>query len=72
MLDPNLPTTLKIHASSEGVGALLEQNYGSLENPQWHPIEYSSRALHDYEKRYAQIEKETLFIVFGVERFDEY
>ena len=72
IFDPNLPTRLKIDASSEGVGALLEQNHGSLENRQWHPIGYSSRALRDYEKRYAQIEKETLSIVFGVERFHEY
>ena len=34
MFDPNLPTRLKIDASSEGVGALLEQNHCSLENPQ--------------------------------------
>ena len=62
IFDPNLPIRLKIDASSEGVGALLEQNHGSLENPRWHPIGYSSRALRDYEKRYAQIEKETLFV----------
>ena len=72
IFDPNLPTRLKIDASSKGVGALLEQNHGSLENPQWHPIGYSFRALHDCEKRYTQIEKETLFIVFGVERFHKY
>ena len=60
IFDPNLPTRLKIDASSEGVGALLEQNHGSLENPQWHPIEYLSHALRDYEKRDAQTEKETL------------
>ena len=72
MFNPNLPTRLKIDASSEGVGALLEQNHGSLENPQRRPIGYSSHALRDYEKRYAQIEKETLSIIFGVERFHEY
>ena len=72
MFDPNLPTRLKIDASSEGVGALLEQNHGSIENPKYHPIGYSSRALRDYEKRYAQIEKESLSIVFGVEHFYEY
>ena len=45
IFDPDLPTRLKIDASSEGLGALLEQNRGSLENPQWHPIGYSSRTL---------------------------
>ena len=72
IFDPNLETRLRIDASSEGLGALLEQNHGAIENPEWHPIGYSSRALRDYEKRYAQIEKETLSIVFGVERFHEY
>ena len=72
IFDPNLPTRLKIDTISEGIGALLERNHGSLENPQWHPIEYSSRALRDYEKRYDQIEKETLSKVFGVEGFHEY
>ena len=33
---------------------------------------YSSRALQDYKKRYTQIEKKTLSIVFEVERFHEY
>ena len=62
IFDPNLPTRLKIDTSSEGVGALLEQDHGSLENPQWHQIGYSSHALRDYEKRYVQIGKETLFL----------
>ena len=72
IFDPNLPTRLKIDASSKGVGALLEQNHGSLENPQWHSIGYSSRALRDFEKRYAQIEKQILSIVFRVEHFHDY
>ena len=72
IFDPNLPIRLKIDASSEGVAALLEQNHGLLENPQWHPIGYLSHALSDYEKRYAQIQKETVSIVFGVERLHEY
>ena len=60
MFDPNLPTRSKIDASSEGLGALLEHNHGLLENPQWCPIGHLSRHLHDYEKPYPQIEKETL------------
>ena len=60
IVDANLPARLKIDASFEGLGALLKQNHGSLENPQWHSIGYSSYALRDYEKRYAQIEKYSL------------
>ena len=33
------------------------------------PIQYASRALTDTEKRYSQIEKEMLSIVFGLSRF---
>ena len=70
--DPNLPTRLKPDASSEGLGALLEQNHGTEDCEQWFPIAFASRALAPYEKNYAQIEKETLSIVFGTERFHEY
>ena len=70
--DPNLPTRLKPDASQDGLGALLEQNHKSTDGDRWFPIAYASRALLPYEKNYAQIEKETLSIVFGVERFHEY
>ena len=70
--DLNLPTRLKPDASSEGLGALLEQNHGSEEEERWHPIAYASRALQPYETRYAQIEKESCSVVFGTERFHEY
>ena len=53
---------------TDGLGSFLEQNYGTVNNEKWHPIGYSSRALQDYEKPYAQIEKKPLSIVFGVER----
>ena len=66
--DPSCPIRVRPDASSEGLGALLEQ----LEEGEWRPVAYASRALTDAEKRYAQIEKETLSIVFGVTRFHEY
>ena len=72
MFDANLPTRLNIDASSEGLGTPLEQNHGLIENSQSHLIGYSPHALPDYEKCYAQIGKEALPIVFGVERFHEY
>ena len=72
IFDSKLPTRLKTDASSVGLSAFLEQNYGTITNKKWHPIDYSSRALRVYEKCYAQIEKETLSIVFQVERFHEY
>ena len=59
---------LKTDASSEGLGALIEQTFGE----DWKPIGYASRSLNESEKQYAQIEKEVLSIVFGCERFHEY
>ena len=53
IFDPNLPRRLKTAASSEGLGAVLKQNHGWLENPQCHPIGYLSGTLCDYEKLYA-------------------
>ena len=72
IFNPNLQTRLKIDASSKGLGAFLEQNHRILTYPKWYPVGYASRSLPDYKKRYAQIEKETLSIAFGVERFHEY
>ena len=42
IFDSNLPTCLKTDASSAGLGAFLEQNYGTKTNENWHPIGYSS------------------------------
>ena len=66
IFDSKLPTCLKIDASWVGVGAFLEQNYGTVTNEKWHPIGYSSRAAPDYEKCYAQIadRKESLLHSF--------
>ena len=36
------------------------------------PVQYASRALTETEKSYAQIEKEMLAILFGLERFERY
>ena len=68
----NLQTRLKIDASSEGLGAFLEQNHGTLAYPKWYPVGYASRSIRDSKKRCVQTDKETLSIVFGVERFHEY
>uniref|UniRef100_A0A3P9J671 ribonuclease H n=1 Tax=Oryzias latipes TaxID=8090 RepID=A0A3P9J671_ORYLA len=62
--DVNKPVTLSVDASSEGLGAVLLQ--------EGQPVAYGSRALTDCQKRYAQIEKELLAIVFGCEKFHQY
>lgn len=50
------PVTLSVDASCKGLSAVLLQD--------GHPIAYGSKVLTDCQKRYAQIEKELLAIVF--------
>ena len=45
IFNPNLQTRLKIDASSEGLGALLEQNHRTLTYPKCYPVGYASRSL---------------------------
>ena len=58
------PVTIQCDASQTGLGAALLQN--------GQPVAYASRALPSAETRYAQIEKESLAIVFACERFETY
>lgn len=55
---------LQTDASSTGLGAVLMQN--------GRPIAFASRALLPAESRYAQIEKEMLSVVFGLQKFYTY
>ena len=68
----NLQNRLKIDASSQGSGALLENNLRILIYPKWFHVGYAPWSLWYYEKRYGQIKNLTLSIDFGVERFHEY
>lgn len=62
--DSNEETTLQCDASSTGLGATLLQR--------GQPVTYASRALTPTEQHYAQIKKELLAVVFGMERFNQY
>ena len=55
---------LQVDASQHGLGAALLQDDG--------PVAFASRAMNDTQRRYAQIEKELLAIVFGCKRFHQY
>ena len=63
-LDPSLPVTIQVDTSQVGLGAALLQN--------GKPIAFASKALTKTECRYANIEREMLAAVFGVERFHTY
>ena len=51
-------------ASNSGLGAVLLQ--------EGKPIAFASRSLTDAETRYANIERELLAVLFGLERFYQY
>ncbi|UYV61067.1 K02A2.6-like, partial [Cordylochernes scorpioides] len=69
LFDPSRTTIVSADASSFGIGGVLrqEQPDGSLK-----PIAYVSRTLSETEKRYSQIEKEGLAIVWTCERLKDY
>ncbi|UYV82717.1 K02A2.6-like, partial [Cordylochernes scorpioides] len=58
--DPKLDIEISTGASSNGLGAVLQQ--------QGVPITYSSTALSAAQKKYSQIEKELLAVYFGCKR----
>ncbi|UYV73302.1 K02A2.6-like [Cordylochernes scorpioides] len=69
LFDPSRTTIVSADASSFGIGGVLrqEQPDGSLK-----PIAYVSRTLSETEKRYSQIEKEGLAIVWTCDRLKDY
>ncbi|KAI2665745.1 Retrovirus-related Pol polyprotein from transposon opus [Labeo rohita] len=62
--NPEDDLVLQCDSSETGLGAALLQA--------GQPVAYSSRALTATEKGYAQIEKECLAILFGMEKFHQY
>ena len=62
--DKSKTTTIQCDASGTGLGAVLLQ--------EGKPVEFASRALSSAERNYAQIEKELLAVLFGLEHFDQY
>ena len=66
--DNSLPLILSCNASPYGVGAVLSH---VMPNGDEHPVSFTSRTLTETEK-YAQLEKETLAIVYSVRKFHQY
>ncbi|KAL9961977.1 hypothetical protein ACROYT_G031026 [Oculina patagonica] len=62
--DASKEIVIQVDSSTHGIGAVLLQ--------EGRPIEYASRALTPPEINWAQIEKEALSVLYGLERFDQY
>lgn len=67
--NPDLKITLSTDASGCGVGAILSHK---LINRKERPICFASRVLKDAEKNYSTIERESLAVRWGVEKFKHY
>ena len=66
--DPSLPLVVTADSSSYGLGAVLAHVVNGVEQP----ICFASRTLNDAERRYSQVEREALGLVFALRKFHNY
>ena len=66
--DTTKQTRVRCDASKKGLGACLEQKYGST----WETIAFASRFLNNLESRYSTNELELLAVVWSMEHFKYY
>ena len=67
--DPELPIRLAGDASAYGIGAVISH---ICEDGSKRLIAFTSRTLSPVEMNYPQIEKEALYLIYGVTKFHQY
>ena len=68
--DPNKALILATDASPYGVSAIISHHDAETNSDR--PIAFASRSLTQAERNYAQIEREALAIIFGIQKFHQY
>lgn len=69
LYDVDAELKISSDASAYGLGAVLLQRHS---DSQWKPVAYASRRMSETERRYSQIEKEALGIVWACEKFSDF
>ena len=68
LYSPDTPTKIAADASAYGLRAVLLQQ----QSGEWQLVAFASRSMTDTKKRYSQIEKEALALVWACEKFSNY
>ena len=67
--DSHLDIVVSCDASPYGVGAGLSHRWPNGTERQ---VAFASRSLNNTEKKYSQVDKEALAVVFGLDKFHKY